>query len=182
MGPVPGPWRSHVPWRNYAPVPWLLSLCSGVRVPVTTTEPASCSSWSSHAPGPTLCNRELTATRSPLAPMKSSPLLLQLEESLHSNKDPAQPKINLKSSNLTMFFNCLFFNHRWKDFETMGLKIHEKNWMLDSLANINTGFLEPFRGPHLIFKIWDGPMYAKNSLSEYNNEVIRMAFTDNLRG
>lgn len=58
--------------------------------------------------------------------------------------------------------NCLFFNDRWKAFETMTLKTHEKIWMLDSLANINTGFLEHSRGPRLIFKMWDGPMYAKN--------------------
>ena len=143
-------------------------------------EPAGHNHWSPGTP-PMLCNKRSTAMKSS-PELESRPLLLQLEKSLHSNKDPVQPKINLKNNYFKMFFNCLFFNHRWKDFETMGLKVHEKNWMLDALANINTGFLEPFRGPHLIFKIWDGPMYATNFLSEYNNEVIRMAFTDNLRG
>ena len=40
--------------------------------------------------------------------MKSSPLLLQLEESLHSSKDPGQPKINKYANKQTKYYT------KWK--------------------------------------------------------------------
>ena len=78
---------------------------TGVRSPVwgyaldqlgpcaTTIEPTCCNQWSLRTMEPVLCHRETTTMRNPLQ-LVSSPRSPQLEKSLQSNEDPAQPKIN----------------------------------------------------------------------------------------
>ena len=63
-GSIPSPGRSHMPQSNWAHVPQLLSLCSRAHALQQEKPPQ----WEAHRP--------------------------QLEESLCSKEDPAQPKIN----------------------------------------------------------------------------------------
>ena len=71
-----------------------LSLCTTTTEPLlqstggTTTELTCPSYWSPHSWEPVFCNKK------PCTVTREQPLLKKLEKHPHSNKDPAQPKIN----------------------------------------------------------------------------------------
>ena len=92
-GSTPGPGRSHMSRSNRACEPQLLSLCSRAGEPLLLSHvpqllkpecPRACALKQEKPP-----QRE-THTPQP----ESSPCGPQLEKSSHSNKDPAQPKVN----------------------------------------------------------------------------------------
>ena len=85
-GSIPGPGRFHMPQSNWARVPQLLSLCSRAGKPqllkparprAHTRQEEKPPQWEAQAPQ-----------------LGSSPCLLQLQKSLHSNEDPVQSEIN----------------------------------------------------------------------------------------
>ena len=82
---IPGLGRFHMPQSNPAPWPQLLSPC---------TRAWELQLLKAMALELILATGEVTAMRSLVTPMKSSPHSLQLEKSLHSNEDSSQPKIN----------------------------------------------------------------------------------------
>ena len=65
----------------------------------TTTKPHSATTEAHMSQSPCSATGEATAMRSPCTVTDSSPHSLQLEKSLTSNKDPAQPKQTNKNSN-----------------------------------------------------------------------------------
>ena len=81
---IPEPGRSHLPRSDSARAPQLLSLCSRVREPQLSNpvHPRACAL------------QQEESTRRPISQLESKPCPLQLEKSSHSNKDPAQTKIN----------------------------------------------------------------------------------------
>ena len=91
MDSLPGPGRSHVPRGKWAPDPQLLHLSSK----------------------PRLLSPRAATTEGRAPQQENSPCWLQLEKSLLSNKDTAQPKINKKKN----FFKCNpVFCHSHSDF------------------------------------------------------------------
>ena len=85
VGQIPRAEEKRSPWAT-ARGPVLGSLGT------TASEP-TCHHGNPHALEPVLPTREATAVRSPRTPTKSS-ACSQLEKSLHSRQDPAQPEIN----------------------------------------------------------------------------------------
>ena len=85
-GSVSAPGKSHMPRRNWARAPQLLSLCS-----------RACELQLLKPTGPRAhaLQREKPSQReAQVLQLESSPCSLQLAKSPHSIKDPAQPKIN----------------------------------------------------------------------------------------
>ena len=80
MGWIPAQGRLHATEK--------LSLCA------TTTEPTCHNYWSLLAKSPGSTTREATTERNAHSTAKNRPHPWQLEKSLCSNKDPAQPKVN----------------------------------------------------------------------------------------
>ena len=82
-------WEDPTCHRATKPVSHVLSLCSRAK---------SHNYWS-----PCIVNPMLHNKRSPCIATQSSPCSWQLEKNLHSNEDPAQPKINKMFKNLKIF-------------------------------------------------------------------------------
>ena len=85
MGSIPDSGRSHAAWSSKAHAPQLLSQHSRAHM-LQLLKPVYLE--------PSSTRREATKIRCPCPAMKSSSRSLQLEKSLLSNEDPAQPKIN----------------------------------------------------------------------------------------
>ena len=86
MDSIPDQRRAHTPQSIWAHVPQLLSLCSRAQEPQLL---------SPHTPEPTLhSKRSHCNEKSMHRQLDSSLSSLQLEKSLHSNEDPAQPKVD----------------------------------------------------------------------------------------
>ena len=86
MGSIPGPGASQVPQRNQACALQILSLLSRAWEP-QMRKPAH--------PGAHALQQKKPPQREAQAPqLESSPHYLQLEK-LHSNQDPARPKLNI---------------------------------------------------------------------------------------
>ena len=85
MDPTPNRGKPTLPRNNEAHAPQLLSLCSRAQeLPRKPTCPRA------H----TLLQEKLLKRKACALPLESSPCSPQLEKSLSSNEDPAQPKTN----------------------------------------------------------------------------------------